>query len=301
MLRPLSDLAWVACGPALLRPVLFSDTDTGTSLIGAFTLAERRIRHARRLVSLLFCMDVQREAMFFWKRIFMFVRAAFIPALSIALLTASVPVLAGSNDSEGYYASVRLVNSQQQAGNLDQSLRPRIGSFVPGRESAHGFTGAVAAGYQFGNGWRVEGEYTSALHAEFTSGSSRFPSSVNHDQVNAKRVMLNGYRDFYLGSGFSLYGGLGLGVAKTQSGGWQAVRSRQFGSGAQNNLAYSIGAGVSYAPAERWNIDLGYRYVDMGQTQSGFNRFTNAAGLQDEQLKADLTANEVYLGARFRF
>jgi opacity protein-like surface antigen len=225
-----------------------------------------------------------------------FVTRVLLPMTS---LLAVAPAFASDQTQEGYYLSAKLLNAQQQAHNMDLSLRPGIGSFVAGKASDDALGGAIAAGYRFGNGWRAEGEYTFRRDAEFTSGSTTFPTSLNHDRIHARRVMLNAYRDFALGNGFSLYATAGIGVASVQSGGWQGNPARQFASNTQNNLAYAIGAGVSYAPSEQWNVDLGYRYTDMGQAQSGFNTFTNARGLQDEQMKANIIVNEVYLGIRF--
>jgi opacity protein-like surface antigen len=217
------------------------------------------------------------------------------------LLLATAPVFAADQASEGYYVSAKVANSQQQAHNMNLSLRPGIGAFVPGTESHDKIVGSLAGGYQFGNGWRAEGEYTAGNSAEFTSTSTTFPGSFNHDRITAKRFMLNAYRDFALGNGFSLYATAGVGIAHVESGGWQGVPNRRYDSNTQNNLTYAVGGGVSYAPTEKWNFDLGYRYVDMGQAQSGFNAFPNARGLQDEQMKANVIANEVYLGARFKF
>ncbi len=33
-------------------------------------------------------------------------------------------------------------------------------------------------------------------------------------------------------------------------------------------------------PVERLYVDLGYRYIDMGKIESGYNNFTNARGLK---------------------
>ncbi|MNL87077.1 hypothetical protein D3C87_2160640 [compost metagenome] len=52
---------------------------------------------------------------------------------------------------------------------------------------------------------------------------------------------------------------------------------------------------------ERLNLDLGYRYVDMGKIESGYNNFTNARGLKDEQMKARLVSSEFALGVRYLF
>ncbi|WP_051916624.1 MULTISPECIES: outer membrane protein [unclassified Serratia (in: enterobacteria)] len=225
-----------------------------------------------------------------------------IKPLVLVISLAAVSSQVFADDSlQGYYGSLKLLHVEQSAKNMDTSSRPGVGSFVSGNERENFFNGAVAAGYQFGNGWRTEGEYVFKKKSEYTSGSTTFASSFNHHKVDVQRLMLNAYRDYALGYDFSIYGTLGLGIAKVESEGWQGNTSRQYSSNTQTNLAYSLGAGVSYAPIERLSFDLGYRYVDLGNVESGFNDFNNVRGLKDEQMKARLVSSEVVLGARYLF
>ncbi|WP_425086019.1 outer membrane protein [Yersinia intermedia] len=222
--------------------------------------------------------------------------------LVLAISLAAISDQAFADDYlQGYYGSLKLLHVEQSAKNMDTSSRPGVGSFVSGNERESFFNGAAGAGYQFGNGWRTEGEYVLKKKSEYTSGSTTFANSFNHHKVDVQRLMLNAYRDYALGYDFSIYGTLGLGVAKVESDGWQGNTSRQYGSNTQTNLAYSLGAGISYAPIERLNFDLGYRYVDLGNVESGYNNFNNVRGLKDEQMKAHLVSSEVVLGARYLF
>jgi opacity protein-like surface antigen len=52
---------------------------------------------------------------------------------------------------------------------------------------------------------------------------------------------------------------------------------------------------------DRLALDLGYRYIDMDDTESGWNNFPYARGLQDEKMKANLVSREVVLGVRWGF
>ncbi|WP_075182359.1 outer membrane protein [Pantoea sp. 1.19] len=217
------------------------------------------------------------------------------------LAVAAVHAQAADRFPAGYYASAKYLQSEQRASELDTSSRPGVGAFVSGKEKERLGGAALAAGYQFGNGWRVEGEYRLRQKTAFTSGSTLFPRSVNHLQVETDSLMLHVYRDYALGYGFSLYGTLGLGVSNIQAGGWQGVTSREYASSTQHNLTYALGAGVSYAVRASLNIDLGYRYVDWGKIESGYNNFTNVRGLKDEQIKARLVSNELTLGVRYLF
>lgn len=217
--------------------------------------------------------------------------------LAAASLNATVASAADGN----YYIAGRVIGAEHKARDMAASARPGIGAFVPGRESDKFTSGSAAVGYAFGNGWRVEGEYVLPKHDVFTSGSSTFPTSLNYHYIESQRIMANVYRDIALTDQVSLYGSLGLGVTRLKSDGWQGVETRQYNVGRQNNLTWSVGAGVAYAPIDRLTLDLGYRYADMGQTQSGWNAFANARGLQDEVMRANLVSSEVYLGARWAF
>lgn len=221
--------------------------------------------------------------------------------LVTALLLGSLPLAAQAQNDMGYYLSGKIVGAHQKANGMDASARPGIGGFVKGNQTDSQTTGALAAGYDFDNGWRVEGEYVFRQKAEFTSGSTRFPTSFNHQQVQSRRMMLNAYRDFALSNRFSLYGELGLGVSRIDSDGWQGNPTRQFASHRQNNLTYAVGAGATFDVTRKLTLDLGYRYIGQGKVESGQNLFTNVRGLTDEQMRLDLSAQEITLGLRYRF
>lgn len=203
--------------------------------------------------------------------------------------------------ADSYYGAIRLNSAKYKAHDMDSSARPGLGQFVPGNETNNATGGSIALGYQLPSNWRVEAEYTLPRNNEFTSGSTNFPTSFNHHQIRSQRLMLNAYKDFPLNAQFSLYGTAGLGWVRLQSGGWQGNPNRQYLDGSQNNLAYSLGFGVTYSPAQKVSIDLGWRYTDMGKAKSGANNFTNVRGLRDEQMRAKLTASEISVGVRYSF
>ncbi|EHP9584444.1 porin family protein [Salmonella enterica subsp. houtenae serovar 50:g,z51:-] len=220
--------------------------------------------------------------------------------LALPFILAAAHATAATSD-EGYYVSAKYLYSEQHASDQNTSSRPGVGQFIDGKDKDRPGGASLAAGYQYGNGWRTEGEYTFRQNTEFTSGSTAFPTSYNHLQLKSERLILNVYRDFDLGYNLSLYGTGGLGIAKVKAGGWQGNTSREYATSTQNNLAWSLGAGVTYSPIERLSIDIGYRYVDMGKVESGYNDFSNARGLKDEQMKARLSSNEFTLGTRYLF
>lgn len=223
-------------------------------------------------------------------------------SITLALLLpamASFPVVA--SDSPTDYVSIRAVSARLRADGMDLSARPGIGAFVPGKEADTDFSGTLAYGHRFGTNWRVEGEYAMAQSAEFTSGSTRFPTSYNHHLVKASRLMGNVYRDFFMGEKFYAYGSLGLGVSRIASSGWQGNVSRQYGHHTQDNLTWSLGAGAGYQFTPRLSLEAGYRWLNQGNIESGYNTFSNARGLVDEQMRLDLSSSETYLGLNLHF
>ncbi|MEI9600334.1 outer membrane protein [Moellerella wisconsensis] len=217
------------------------------------------------------------------------------------VLASSIGSALASTSNEGYYGAARLSKVWQKADSMDTSSRPGIGQFVSSDDKDDFYNSSLATGYQFGNGWRTEAEYTFNKKAEYTSGSTSFPASFNHHKTESQRLMLNAYRDYEIYQGVSVYGTIGIGIAKVKSSGWQGNISRQYASNTDTNLVYSLGAGVSYEPIDRLNFDLGYRYVDLGKIESGMNLFANARGLQDEQMKAHLKSQEIVFGVRYLF
>ena len=224
-------------------------------------------------------------------------------ALALFFSGAAFAQAADASKEEGYYGAARIVGAKHKANNMDASARPGIGSFVSIDDSSNRVTGSFALGYDFANGWRVEGEYTLPSNDEFTNGTPTgpFANSLNHHKIQSQRVMANVYRDFAVAKNVSVYAMGGLGLAMLKSDGWQGNEGRQYASASQTNLAWSLGAGVTYSPMKKLNLDLGYRYVDMGKAESGWNVFPNARGLRDEIMRANVVSHEIYLGARYKF
>lgn len=226
---------------------------------------------------------------------------SIVAIATISFIVFSTPVFAQTLGHDGYYISGKLIYSQQQAKNMDTSSRPSIGQFVDGDNKVKFYDGSIALGYRLNGVWRVDGEYVFPKKTVFTSGSSNFPTSFNNHEVNSQRFMINVYRDIYFTNNLSVNANLGLGVSRIKSGGSQGNDTRRFGDNTVNNITYSIGAGVSYDFTRNWTVDLGYRFVDMGKVESGYNLFRNVRNLQDEQLRARIVANEFFIGARYNF
>jgi opacity protein-like surface antigen len=222
---------------------------------------------------------------------------------SLVLATLAIPQLALAEEQtfhEGYYGAARVVGAQVKAHNLDLTS-PRVQSRIADADTDNKVAPAIALGYSWGNGWRTEAEYTGKMHNTFTSYWAPFDANANEFNVKTERFMLNAYRDYRVWQGLSLFGMAGVGLTHYSASGWQGNTSRQFATNTDTNLTWSLGAGASYDITDYLTAELGYRYVDMGNMESGYNTFVNRVSERDEQLKGGLSSNEYYFGIRGNF
>lgn len=217
--------------------------------------------------------------------------------LSIIIGLLSIPAHA----TQDLYGAVRLQDANQSLSD-QQPYSPRALGIVTGPGNTNGFAGSLALGYQLPGGWRAEAEYTTPTRSEFTTvwrwsgGLSR-----NVVQTRSQRLMFNAYKDFAINDWFSLYGGVGLGISRITTGGYQGPTTRQFAKDTRDNLAYSLTAGTDFRLNKTLSLGVGYRYVDLGKTRSGLNNFTNASGTRDEVHQARLREQNLFVELRANF
>lgn len=201
---------------------------------------------------------------------------------------------------DSLYGSIKLGSSTQNLNSSElkgSGVTGRLNDPALQRNALSGF----ALGYSLSQAWRFEGEYSAPQKSGFKTRWAPHDSTLNNQQVDSQRLMLNGYRDFHLSQAFSLYGTLGMGVAFIESNGYQGSHDRKFTRNDQTNMAYSAGLGANYKLSEKVTLGGGYRYVYMGQVETGRNSFANALGARDEQLKGRLGERDIFMEARYSF
>ncbi|NWF15754.1 porin family protein [Pseudomonas reactans] len=202
--------------------------------------------------------------------------------------------------AESWYGSAKFNNARQ---NLSSSLltSPRVTERVDAPDSSKSFVASFAAGYAFENLWRLEGEYTMPNNSTFKSYWAPFNANVNSLHVQSQRLMLNGYKDIPINQWLSFYGMAGVGVARIEAEGYQTNETRRFANNRQHNFAYSVGMGLEAKVSEQITLGAGYRYIAMGDVETGYNTFANRVNARDEQLKGKLKEQNVFLEARYAF
>lgn len=188
-----------------------------------------------------------------------------IPA-SLALLLASGAAPAGAVELYASFGTGLSFASGQSGGFNTEGPHPNTGE---GDDTLPPFTGALGVALApeelglAGLGLRLEiagaGNYASRF--ETNSFEPPVPTFFYETEVDAWTAMANLWVDLPVTQTFGVYAGGGVGIADIH-----LETSDNVVGGVSNdtNFAWTAGAGVSWRVA-RWAVlDLGYRYVDLG-------------------------------------
>lgn len=133
----------------------------------------------------------------------------------------------------------------------------------------------------------------------FAKASNTYTDTEDDEEYSTKfsvkhqSLMFNAYYDIDTGTRFTPYVGAGLGYAHLKA---KVNDDEESFSKSANNLAWQLGAGVSYAATDNISVDLGYRYTDYGSLTRKYSDEEESG-----KMKIDSDANEFYLGVRYAF
>jgi outer membrane protein OmpA-like peptidoglycan-associated protein len=123
--------------------------------------------------------------------------------------------------------------------------------------------------------------------------------------------LVNGYFDFNglwptVFGRFQPYIDAGVGVARndlsrTSFASAGGANVANVSSHAVMGFAWGAGAGVAYAVAPNLLLDLGYKYLDLGEMHSGTTLSLGAARVNTSRMNADLKVHTVMFGVRYEF
>jgi len=193
----------------------------------------------------------------------------FAAAIGLAMLGLTSPVYAGC---DGIYLSGKAGMAKHTLGDSADTL----GQQLKIDDNVWMLAGAI--GYRYGY-FRVEGEYT--WRQQFNKDQTLF-GLTNSSEFQTYSYMANFYYDFSPYTMFTPYvmGGLGMTHIEYSFSGTTVTPVTY----TANNFTWALGAGLSARMTNRWNIDLGYRFLNMGNLH-----------------EASIKAHEVYLGTRYVF
>lgn len=110
-------------------------------------------------------------------------------------------------------------------------------------------------------------------------------------KISATTALFNGYIDLGTWYGFTPYIGAGAGLAFARMSDLAFAGVAAGASRSQTNFAYAGMAGLAWTVAPNLQIDLGYRYLNIGDVK----------GPQDVLTVRNVAAHEVRVGVRWSF
>ncbi len=184
----------------------------------------------------------------------------------------STPVYA---ECDGFYIAGRIGQAKYKLEDSRGGVDSSHSDYVVDKKRLL-LSGAI--GYRYEH-FRAELEYVwrkknSKQITEFTKGKFKSPS-----------YMFVVYYDFFPYYWFSPFVNAGIGYTRSKLAFRNSTVDTNYNI-KENAFTWSLGAGITAKVTNRFNVDLGYRYYDMGEL-STFNGKTN---LED---------HEVYLGLRY--
>jgi len=163
-----------------------------------------------------------------------------------------------------------------------------------GNSLSNGFTGGAGVGYK--SDWLrtdVTLDYTAPMKYQ---GSVASPNDTSA-KVSAVTALFNGYLDLGTWYRATPYIGAGAGVSYLRTTDYVSTAAPPFAGGSSNTqwrFAWAAMGGVAYAVAPNVIVDVGYRYLNLGDATTGSDAF-GAMTLKN------LAAHELRVGVRWSF
>lgn len=167
-------------------------------------------------------------------------------------------------------------------------------------------------GYAFNSWFRadVTGEYrTGSRYGSILSYSSlaclsgRCYDNYSADITSAV-FLANGYVDLGTWYGLTPFVGVGLGFANNRVSNMVDVDHQLGGYGyagdkSKTNFAWALMAGLGYNVSQNLKLELGYRYLNLGDVESGPIRCQNTPVCGNEIQKFGLSSHDIRIGMRW--
>tara|TARA_R110000868_G_scaffold28525_6_gene106885 strand:+ start:18948 stop:19640 length:693 start_codon:yes stop_codon:yes gene_type:complete len=160
-----------------------------------------------------------------------------------------------------------------------------------------------ALGITLGYNWAKKGlpirsEIEYHYRARFDFDTRVLGSAGYENQLSTHAVIANVYGDYQMNDRWALFAGGGIGWAQNVSD----VARVPIGGGAKtelvtrtNNFTWNLALGVIWSFAQNWDTEFRYRYIDLGEVESGPHT-------DGTTIRADsYTSHDFIIGLTYRF
>lgn len=110
---------------------------------------------------------------------------------------------------------------------------------------------------------------------------NKYNNGIKEKNINAQNLMANAYYNFLELPLLKFY--INGGVGNTKFSGVSGIKN-------EDNFTWNAGLGVNFSLIDIINLDVGYRYVDMGDLE-----------IKNNNLKLAQKSHDIYAGLRFGF
>jgi opacity protein-like surface antigen len=217
--------------------------------------------------------------------------------------------------SSGFYLRGDVGVGVQTVSKFHQDDVVQFGGNFFGKTDNSAFFAGLGIGYRFNNWLRfdVTGEYrgSSSIGVNdivFNPFINDFQSNTYKANLSSLVTLFNGYIDLGTWNCLTPYIGAGIGFTQNRISGLTDQGSvagfptlGYANNGTKTNVAWALMAGVGYEVNKNLTLELGYRYLNLGDGQSG--RIQNAFLAENYgPLKAkDIDSHDFRIGMRWNF
>lgn len=229
---------------------------------------------------------------------------------------APIPVTACCETGGLYLKGFFGVTNQETDGFTNETIDTNAGAFtiIDHSFDSSPFVG-VGIGYDFSRRFRFDltGEYRGksnfrGLDTYFDAGGACGGDNIctnEYEGIKSEWLMMtNAYWDIATVHGITPYVGAGVGLAAVTLRDFQDV-NQEAGAihwaedNTEWNFAWALHAGVAYEISDALTLDMAYRYVNMGDGETG--QFSPAATNPGALTVEDIESHDVMVGLRWQW
>lgn len=216
-------------------------------------------------------------------------------------------------DSAWYLKGFIGITNQEVDGFTNDVIAANPFTIVDHEFDSAGLFG-LGLGYQHSPWLRfdVTGEYRSKASfngLDFFTNCSLGSGTCTNEYNGFKSEWLflaNAYWDIGTWKGVTPYVGGGIGTAGITLHDFKDINQIAGGlhwakDNTEWDFAWALQAGLAYDVAPNFTIDLGYRYVDLGDAKTGTFRTFNSVSSPSPLELHDITSHDLMLGVRWKF